>query len=108
MTLTSFSLLDSQGDKNEELEKLTVPVVMQWLTGQAHRHLVVSERNTFKITVMFDHKCLEHTPNHSVCYPVVSACTSTVTFPTAHLGDYESFKRNLNTAIKYGASFDRL
>jgi hypothetical protein len=47
-------------------------------------------------------------PGHTVCYPIVSACTNTVTLPTAHLGDYESFKTNLQTAIKYGGSFDRL
>jgi hypothetical protein len=51
---------------------------------------------------------LEHMPGHTVCYPIVSACTNTVTLPTAHLGDYESFKTNLQTAIKYGGSFDRL
>uniref|UniRef100_A0A3B3XBP3 HECT domain-containing protein n=1 Tax=Poecilia mexicana TaxID=48701 RepID=A0A3B3XBP3_9TELE len=93
---------------NEEVLTLTVPMVMQWMTGQAHKHLLVSERNTFKVTVIFDHHCLEHTPGHTVCYPVVSACTSTVTFPMAHLSDYESFKSNLSTAVTYGFSFERL
>ena len=85
-----------------------MPMVMQWMTGQAHRHLLVSERQKFRIAIVFDHNCLEHMPGHTVCYPIVSACTNTVTLPTAHLGDYKSFKTNLQTAIKYDASFDRL
>ncbi|XP_030606354.1 uncharacterized protein LOC115794833 isoform X2 [Archocentrus centrarchus] len=103
-----YELEDAQPAENEETQTLTVPMVMQWMTGQAHKHLLLSERNSFKVTVIFDHNCLEHTPGHTVCYPVVSACTSTVTFPTAHLGDYESFRSNLSTAVKYGATFDRL
>uniref|UniRef100_A0A3B3V0F2 HECT domain-containing protein n=1 Tax=Poecilia latipinna TaxID=48699 RepID=A0A3B3V0F2_9TELE len=59
-------------------------------------------------SLIFDHHCLEHTPGHTVCYPVVSACTSTVTFPMAHLSDYESFKSNFSTAVTYGFSFERL
>ncbi|CAL8238105.1 unnamed protein product [Merluccius merluccius] len=99
---------DTQPENEVERETPSVPMVMQWMTGQAHRHLFVSEREKFKIAIVFDHNCLEHMPGHTVCYPIVSACTNTVTLPTAHLGDYESFKTNLQTAIKYGASFDRL
>ncbi|XP_016522844.1 uncharacterized protein LOC103132389, partial [Poecilia formosa] len=103
-----YELEDAEQADNEEVLTLTVPMVMQWMTGQAHKHLLVSERNTFKVTVIFDHHCLEHTPGHTVCYPVVSACTSTVTFPMAHLSDYESFKSNFSTAVTYGFSFERL
>ncbi|XP_030208782.1 uncharacterized protein LOC115541136 [Gadus morhua] len=99
---------DTQPENEVEGETPSVPMVMQWMTGQAHRHLLVSERQKFKIAIVFDHNCLEHMPGHTVCYPIVSACTNTVTLPTAHLGDYESLKTNLRTAIKYGASFDRL
>uniref|UniRef100_A0A8C5F8G8 HECT domain-containing protein n=1 Tax=Gadus morhua TaxID=8049 RepID=A0A8C5F8G8_GADMO len=103
-----FSFKDTQPENEVEGETPSVPMVMQWMTGQAHRHLLVSERQKFKIAIVFDHNCLEHMPGHTVCYPIVSACTNTVTLPTAHLGDYESLKTNLRTAIKYGASFDRL
>jgi len=81
---------------------------MQWLTGQAHRHLLVSERQNFKIKVLFDHTCLERMPEHTVCYPVVSACSTTITFPTVHLKDSEAFNSNLGIAIRYGSRFDRV
>lgn len=99
---------DQQEEEDEETQTLTVPKVMQWMTGQAHKHLLLSDRSSFKVTVLFDHNCLEHTPGHTMCYPIVSACTTTVTFPTAHLGDYESFKSNLSTEVQHGATFDRL
>uniref|UniRef100_A0A8C9XN63 HECT domain-containing protein n=1 Tax=Sander lucioperca TaxID=283035 RepID=A0A8C9XN63_SANLU len=83
----------------------TVPSVMQWITGHAHRHLL-SDCQNFKITVKFDHDC-HKMPNHTICYPTVSACTDTIKFPVAHMSDYGSFKNVMTTAIKYGAGFDR-
>ncbi|MEQ2257736.1 hypothetical protein ILYODFUR_037826, partial [Ilyodon furcidens] len=71
-----YELEDTQPAQNEERQTLTVPVVMQWMTGQAHKHLLLSERNAFKVTVIFDHNCLEHTPGHTVCYPVVAHCAT--------------------------------
>uniref|UniRef100_A0A1A7XIP7 HECT domain-containing protein n=5 Tax=Iconisemion striatum TaxID=60296 RepID=A0A1A7XIP7_9TELE len=95
-------------DSQPQAEVLTVSTVMQWMTGQSHKHLLESERQTFKIKLRFDHNCLDHSPGHTVCFPIVSACTNTVTLPTVHLQDYESFKTNMKTAVKYGASFDRV
>jgi len=56
----------------------------------------------------FDHTCLERMPEHTVCYPVVSACSTTITFPTVHLKDSEAFNSNLGIAIRYGSRFDRV
>ncbi|KAJ8364817.1 hypothetical protein SKAU_G00136480 [Synaphobranchus kaupii] len=98
----------SQPDEEDDGATLSVPRLMQWLTGQAHRHLLVSERENFKIEVLFDHTCLERMPNHTVCYPVVSACSTTITFPTAHLKDSHAFKSNLEIAIRYDSRFDRV
>lgn len=89
-------------------EGLSVPDLLQWLTGQAHRHLLSSDRDTFKITVLFDHSCLERMPNHKVCYPLVSACGQTITFPTPHCVQYHEFKENLSTAVKFGSGFHRV
>uniref|UniRef100_A0A8C7D5M5 Uncharacterized protein n=1 Tax=Oncorhynchus kisutch TaxID=8019 RepID=A0A8C7D5M5_ONCKI len=36
------------------------------------------------------------------------AYTKTITFPTAHLRDYDAFNSNIETAIKYSARFDRV
>ena len=82
-------------------------MVLQWLTGQGHRHLMVSEREKFKITFKFQHNCQLINERHTVCYPIVSACADTVTFPTAHMGDYDSFKTIFLTAMKFAPSFDR-
>ncbi|XP_068604876.1 uncharacterized protein [Brachionichthys hirsutus] len=103
-------LLELEDEQSEDDEGGTpsVPAVMQWMTGQAHKHLFLSEREQFKIVIIFDHNCEAHMPGHTICYPVVSACTNTLTLPTAHLGDYLSFKTNLLTAIKFGTSFDRV
>ncbi|XP_056096362.1 uncharacterized protein LOC130075647 [Rhinichthys klamathensis goyatoka] len=103
-----LELEDTQPEDATAGETLSVPNIMQWMTGQAHRHLLVSERENFKIVFKFDHCCLQHMPNHTVCYPIVSACTNTVTFPVVHMVDYESFKAILQTAVTYGASFDRV
>ncbi|XP_056329648.1 uncharacterized protein LOC130241741 isoform X1 [Danio aesculapii] len=97
-----------EDDVAGESDGMSVSQIMQWITGQSHRHLLVSERQKFKVTIKFDHCCLQHTPNHSVCYPIVSACTNTITFPVAHMADYESFKTLLQTAVKYGSAFDRV
>ncbi len=105
--LSFLSFQDARPDDRTE-DTLTVSSVMQWMTGQAHRHLLLAEREKFRITLKFDHCCMNDKPNHSVCYPTVSACTDTITFPVAHIKDYESFKTLLQTAIKYGAGFDRV
>lgn len=102
----SWALLffqDNQSDRHED--QLSVPKVTQWFTGQSHRHLLLSQRERFKITVCFDHDCFERMPDHSSCFPVVSACSQTVTFPTAHFCTYEEFKLNLTTAITCAKDF---
>uniref|UniRef100_A0A9J7YT29 HECT domain-containing protein n=1 Tax=Cyprinus carpio carpio TaxID=630221 RepID=A0A9J7YT29_CYPCA len=43
---------------------LTVPRVMQWLTGQGHKPLLMSERQEFKIALHFDHDCHQRMPAH--------------------------------------------
>ncbi|XP_054605989.2 uncharacterized protein [Nothobranchius furzeri] len=98
-----IELEDKQEDGGKD--QLTVPKVLQWFTGQSHRHLLLSERQRFKITVCFDHDCFECMPKHSLCFPVVSACSHTLTFPTAHLCTYEEFKVNMATAITCGKEF---
>lgn len=103
-----LELEDTQPEDAAAGENLSVPKIMQWMTGQAHRHLLVSEREKFNIVFKFDHCCLQHMPNHTVCYPIVSACTNTITFPVVHMVDYESFKTLMQTAVTYGASFDRV
>ena len=59
------------------------------------------------MVVQFDHNCMLNNPDHKVCFPIVSACTDTITVPTAHMEEYKSFKTNFLTAMQYGVTFDR-
>ncbi|XP_039524678.1 uncharacterized protein LOC120477237 isoform X1 [Pimephales promelas] len=87
---------------------LTVPRVMQWLTGQGHKPLLMSERKEFKISLNFDHECMQRMPEHKICFPVVSACARKITFPTVHMGDYNSFKSVMLQAIQFDDGFNRV
>uniref|UniRef100_A0A3Q2FXH8 Uncharacterized protein n=1 Tax=Cyprinodon variegatus TaxID=28743 RepID=A0A3Q2FXH8_CYPVA len=51
--------------------------VLQWMTGQAHTPILPSEKQHFRIKFSFYHECSELLGDHSICYPVVSACTCT-------------------------------
>uniref|UniRef100_A0A3B1K8A4 HECT domain-containing protein n=1 Tax=Astyanax mexicanus TaxID=7994 RepID=A0A3B1K8A4_ASTMX len=64
-----------------------------------------SEKKDFDLTVKFNHDCDIH---HTVCFPTVSACTRTVTFPSAHLKTPEEFKNIMQLAMHHGESFDRV
>lgn len=88
--------------------RLSVPTLMQWLTGQRHKPLLPSERADFKINARFDHLCKEKNPSHHICYPVVSACTNTITFPVAHMNTYSEFRDVMTTAIRMGRDFGRI
>ncbi|XP_057179711.1 uncharacterized protein LOC130547625 [Triplophysa rosa] len=101
-------LMELEDDDSVDEEALSVPWVMQWLTGQSHKHLLLSERQAFKITVQFDHACMQRMPSHTLCFPIVSACTQTITFPTAHFSNLSEFKENMKVAVKHGACFYRL
>lgn len=96
---------DNPSDNEDEP---TVAKIMQWLTGQSHRHLLLSERQCFKISVCFNHSCREVMPEHTLCFPVVNACSQTITFPTAHLNSYEEFKSNFTIAVKDSGGFHRI
>uniref|UniRef100_A0A1A7YVL2 HECT domain-containing protein n=1 Tax=Iconisemion striatum TaxID=60296 RepID=A0A1A7YVL2_9TELE len=86
-------------------EGLTVGRIMQWMTGQRHKPVLPSEKKDFVINVKFHHDC---DTQHTVCFPTVSACSRTVTFPSAHLKTYCEFKNNLALAICHGQTFDRV
>uniref|UniRef100_A0A3P8TZQ6 HECT domain-containing protein n=1 Tax=Amphiprion percula TaxID=161767 RepID=A0A3P8TZQ6_AMPPE len=92
----------------EESHSLGVQHVLQWLTGQSHIPILPDEKRHFKITCMFDHDCRERLGDHSICYPVVSSCTRTVTFPVQHLNTYTEFRRIMSEAVRYGGGFHRV
>lgn len=91
-----------------EPSHLNVPRVMQWITGQGHKPLLLSEQKTFQIVLKFNHDCQAQMPQHTVCYPIVSACTNTITFPVAHMTTYDDFKCIIVQAIQSGGAFSRV
>ncbi|KAM9480946.1 G2/M phase-specific E3 ubiquitin-protein ligase [Clarias gariepinus] len=91
-----------------ESEPLEVQNVLQWITGQSHMPILPNEKNNFKINYKFDHECKERLGDHSICYPTVSACTRTVTFPVQHLKTYTEFKKIICEAVRYGGGFYRV
>lgn len=112
-----FLLLDTHPehfDEREELDTtvvhntkpLTVPSVLQWLTGQAHKPVLSSEKNNFEIHIKFNHGCQEE--EHDICFPIVSACTNTITFPVAHMSTNSEFKHVLTLALRFGSTFGRV
>ena len=78
---------------------------MQWMTGQRHKPILPSEKKDFVINMKFHHDC---DTEHTVCFPTVSACSRTVTFPSAHLKTYSEFKNIMTLAVCHGQTFDRL
>ncbi|XP_052461743.1 G2/M phase-specific E3 ubiquitin-protein ligase-like [Carassius gibelio] len=98
---------EQDGPSNNSIapESLTVGRIMQWLTGQGHKPLLPSEKKDFVINVKFHHDC---DTQHTVCFPIVSACSRTVTFPSAHLKTFSEFKNIMTLAICHGQTFDRV
>lgn len=88
---------------------INVSKFCQWLTGQSHIPLSHADRENFKIVIEFDHDCSVRYGTHTICYPVVNACTRSVTFPIAHLScTYMEFKNVISQAITHGYEFGRI
>ncbi|XP_042609898.1 uncharacterized protein LOC109078860 [Cyprinus carpio] len=95
---------DGPSNNNIAPGSLTVGRIMQWLIGQGHKPLLPSEKKDFVINVKFHHDCDQHT----VCFPIVSAFSRTITFPSAHLKTFSEFKNIMTLAICHGQTFDRV
>jgi hypothetical protein len=87
-----------------ENPSLNIPGVMGWLTGLQHKPI---NGEKLKVTVNFDHDCLERNAKHTICFPVVSACARRITFPVAHMQDKDKFKEIFIIAYCKGQSFGK-
>lgn len=87
---------------------LTVPYLMKWHTGQSHKPVLLSELQDFEIVLKCDHECTQRMPKHTLCFPIVSACAKTITFPTAHMEDYDSFETIMLHVIQSDHGFHRI
>ncbi|XP_041834217.1 G2/M phase-specific E3 ubiquitin-protein ligase-like [Melanotaenia boesemani] len=107
--LQELDIRDGEGESaGEEVDSLKVHHVLQWMTGQSHIPILPDEKRHFKITCNFDHQCQQRLGDHIICYPVVSACTHTVTFPVQHLNTYDDFRKLMSEAVRYGGGFHRV
>ena len=98
---------DEAADQEEQFitRNISIPNVMGWLTGQ--RHKATDNYNDLAINVKFDHNCLIHNPDHSLCFPVVNACIREVLFPVAHMNSEERFRKVFVMAFSKGDTFGR-
>ncbi|KAL3967087.1 G2/M phase-specific E3 ubiquitin-protein ligase [Sarotherodon galilaeus] len=100
--------LEKHWSSKHQPPRMSVPAIMQWLTGQRHKPCLPSERANFKIHVRFEHQCKDTMPEHYICYPLVSACTNTIFFPVAHMNSYTEFTEVMTTAVTMGRDFSRV
>ncbi|XP_066554863.1 G2/M phase-specific E3 ubiquitin-protein ligase-like [Amia ocellicauda] len=87
---------------------ISVPGILQWLTGQTHKPILPNEKRDFSIHINFNHDCQDENVYHHICFPTVSACTNTITFPTMHMKSYSEFKCVMTQALKFGNTFSRV
>lgn len=97
---TSKSEDCTHGD--EQQDKNTVSSFMQWLTGQGHVPITSTQRETFNIHVEFDHDRQLQYGQHSLCRPLVNACSCTIT-----LGTYKEFLCFMRQAVIKSKEFGR-
>ena len=81
---------------------LTPAGILGWLTGQ--KHAPINGEN-LKITIQFNHNCMEINPSHKICFPVVGACGRQITFPVVHMKTKEEFNSVFMTAVSKGQAF---
>lgn len=89
-------------DKCSTTVDVTPAGVLGWLTGQRHRPV---NGDVLSVSVLFDHDCMTHNPEHKVCFPQISACTRQVTLPVIHMNTTEDFKMVFLLAICKGNTF---
>uniref|UniRef100_A0A3B3RWB1 HECT domain-containing protein n=1 Tax=Paramormyrops kingsleyae TaxID=1676925 RepID=A0A3B3RWB1_9TELE len=99
-------LQEAEDSGEPNIRGLTVPAILQWLTGQAHKPILPSEKNSFKIHIKFNHDC--YTEPHAICFPTVTACSNTIMFPTAHMKSYAEFRNVMALALRFGNTFSRI
>ncbi|XP_056134825.1 uncharacterized protein LOC130111618 [Lampris incognitus] len=102
--LTEERLPEDPGRENLHID---VGKFCQWLTGQSHVPLSHADREDFKIVIEFDHDCKVRYGTHRTCYPVVNACSRSVTLPVVHLGTSTELRDVISKAIVYGYEFGR-
>lgn len=90
--------------KQEQDADLSPAGIMQWLTGQSHKPFCDED---VYITLSFNHDCKKENPDHTICFPVVHACSKELVLPCLHMKTYEEFKHVFLLAFCKGQAFGR-
>lgn len=89
-------------DEKFKTADLSIPGVMQWLTGQRHKPI---GNEVFEVSLLFDHECMQRNPSHTICFPIVGACGKEITFPTTHMKTELEFNKVFLLAYCKGQDF---
>ncbi|MED6250054.1 hypothetical protein ATANTOWER_023985 [Ataeniobius toweri] len=72
-----FSLQEDNQDGSPSngcgAKQLSVQSFFQWVSGQAHVPLTDAKRDSYRITVNFDHDCTSRYGPQTLCFPIVNA-----------------------------------
>uniref|UniRef100_A0A3B4DHW5 HECT domain-containing protein n=1 Tax=Pygocentrus nattereri TaxID=42514 RepID=A0A3B4DHW5_PYGNA len=96
------------GLQEAALPSMTPRTFLQWVTGQGHVPILAWEKAKFRIIVEFNHYCDVDYSEHTICYPTVAACSSTITLPVKHMLTYENFKQIMMEAFCLGQEFHKI
>eukprot|EP00794_Sanderia_malayensis_P011644 gene11644-12842_t len=105
-SMTAWNYPTDATEKPEEyLEQLEVSIArtLGWFIGQRHRSH--GPWQDLSIKVIFDHECKIRDPVHTVCYPVIHACSREVTPPVEHMSSTANFEQIFMTGFTHGQSF---
>ncbi len=95
---------DNSSRDHFEKAEVSIPDIMRWLTGQSHKPI---NGDSMKISVDFDHECMQRNPKHTICYPLVGSCAKQIALPVAHMEDEKTFLDNFVTAYCHSQAFAR-
>ena len=108
ISVTAWNYPTDTTDKPEEYlqqSEVSIAKILGWFTGQRHR--AHGSWQDLSIEVIFDHECKIRNQLHTVCYPVIHACSREVTLPVQHMSSADEFEQIFMTGFTHGYSFGR-
>ena len=94
--------LTSSDEEKESYANLSPSGIMKWLTGQSHKPM---SQEDMDITVKFNHDCMTANPDHTICFPLIHACSRQLSLPVMHMKTFDEFKDNFKLAFCKGQAF---
>ena len=98
----AYACEETLDNQKEQCAEISSAGILKWLTGQSHKRLFEED---FKITVNFNHSCMMDKPGHTICFPIVHACSRELILPVEHMKAFEEFKHIFLLAYCKGQAF---